>query len=318
MRRLPLALMVILLLSILSGCKDGYEQQMVYDYLEDKYGETFEYSSPWGNSLYGDHELFVTCDSLDSSVYVLVKDYRETTRTFHDNYVAVMYEEQTEQFMRDCIGEFFSDFHLYYDTPFEPCADDLNKQSTFEEYISDQTYVMHISVAVPIDSVENREQILKMAEKLGSYGTRFRLMFSAQEIADYSSVTGDERVDDDALNNKVSLKEISMVCYINHINPSSVTYSEYRYIGGNEEVYEVSGADFSELLSNAEPFEYNWENPDTQVDFRGDNINSSEGTPDSSEDTPDSSEGTILDSDNKTEIVPDDFYWTPDKRDLGE
>lgn len=70
MRRLPLALIVILLLSILSGCKNGYEQQMVYDYLEDKYGETFEYSSPWGNSLYGDHELFVTCDSLDSSIYM--------------------------------------------------------------------------------------------------------------------------------------------------------------------------------------------------------------------------------------------------------
>lgn len=311
MRRLPSALVVILLMSILSGCKNGYEQQMVYDYLEDKYGETFEYSSPWGNSLYGDHELFVTCDGLDSPIYVLVKDYRETTRTFHDNYVAVMYEEQTEQIMRDCIGEFFSDFHLYYDTPFEPCADDLNKQSTFEEYISDQTYVMHISVAVPIDSIENREQILKMAEKLGSYGTRFRLMFSAQEIADYNSVTGDERVDDDDLNDKVSLKEVPMVCYINHINPSSVTYSEYRYIGGNEEVYEVSGADFSELLSNAEPFEYNWENPDTQVDFSGDNINSSE-------DTPDSSEGTILNSDNKPEIVPDDFYWTSDKRDLGE
>lgn len=318
MKRLPLALVVILLMSILSGCKNGYEQQMVYDYLEDKYGETFEYSSPWGNSLYGDHELFVTCDSLDSSIYVVVKDYRETTRTFHDNYVAVMYEEQTEQFMRDCIGEFFSDFHLYYDTPFEPCADDLNKQSTFEEYISDQTYVMHISVAVPIDSIENREQILKMAEKLGSYGTRFRLMFSAQEITDYNSVTGDERVDDDDLNDKVSLKDVPMVCYINHINPSSVTYSEHKYISGNEEVYEVSGADFSELLSNAEPFEYNWKNPDTQVDFRGDNINSSEGTPDSSEDTPDSSEGTILDSDNKPEIVPDDFYWTPDKRDLGE
>lgn len=318
MRRLPLALIVILLLSILSGCKNGYEQQMVYDYLEDKYGETFEYSSPWGNSLYGDHELFVTCDSLDSPIYVVVKDYRETTRTFHDNYVAVMYEEQTEQFMRDCIGEFFSDFHLYYDTPFEPCADDLNKQSTFEEYISDQTYVMHISVAVPIDSIENREQILKMAEKLGSYGTRFRLMFSAQEITDYNSVTGDERVDDDDLNNKVSLKEVPMVCYINHINPSSVTYSEHRYINGNEEVYEVSGADFSELLSNAEPFEYNRENPDTQVDFSGDNINSSEDTPDSSEDTPDNSEETILDSDNKPEIVPDDFYWTPDKRDLGE
>lgn len=311
MRRLPLALTVILLLSILSGCKNGYEQQMVYDYLEDKYGETFEYSSPWGNSLYGDHELFVACDSLDSSIYVLVKDYRETTRTFHDNYVAVMYEAQTEQFMRDCIREFFSDFHLYYDTPFEPCADDLNKQSTFEEYISDQTYVMHISVAVPIDSIENREQILKMAERLGSYGTRFRLMFSAQEIIDYNSVTGDERVDDDDLNDKVSLKEIPMVCYINHINPSNVTYSEHRYIGGNEEVYEVSGANFSELLSNAEPFEYNWENPDTQVDFSGDNINSSEDTPDSSEDT-------VLDSDNKPEIVPDDFYWTSDKRDLGE
>lgn len=311
MRRLPLALIVILLLSILSGCKNGYEQQMVYDYLEDKYGETFEYSSPWGNSLYGDHELFVTCDSLDSSIYVLVKDYRETTRTFHDNYVAVMYEEQTEQFMRACIGEFFSDFHLYYDTPFEPCADDLNKQSTFEEYISDQTYVMHISVAVPVDNIENREQILKMAEKLGSYGTRFRLMFSAQEITDYNSVTGDERVDDDALNNKVSLREIPMVCYISRINPSSVTYSEHRYIGRNEEVYEVSGANFSELLSNAEPFEYNWENPDTQVDFSRDNINSSE-------DTPDSSEETILDSDSEPEIVPDDFYWTPDKRDLGE
>lgn len=311
MRRLPLALTVILLLSILSGCKNGYEQQMVYDYLEDKYGETFEYSSPWGNSLYGDHELFVTCDSLDSPVYVVVKDYRETTRTFHDNYVAVMYEEQTEQFMRNCIGEFFSDFHLYYDTPFEPCADDLNKQSTFEEYISDQTYVMHISVAVPIDSIENREQILKMAERLGSYGTRFRLMFSAQEIIDYNSVTGDERVDDDDLNNKVSLKEIPMVCYINHINPSNVTYSEHRYIGGNEEVYEVSGVDFSELLSNAKPFEYNWESPDTQVDFSGDNTSSSERTPDSSEDT-------ILDSDSEPEIVLDDFYWTPDKRDLGE
>lgn len=68
-----------------------------------------------------------------------------------------------------------------------------------------------------------------------------------------------------------------MVCYINHINPSSVAYSEHRYIGGNEEVYEVSGVDFSELLSNAEPFEYNWENPDTQVDFSGDNINNSGG-----------------------------------------
>lgn len=314
MRRLPLALIVILLLSILSGCKNGYEQQMVYDYLEDKYGETFEYSSPWGNSLYGDHELFVTCDSLDSPVYVVVKDYRETTRTFHDNYVAVMYGEQTEQFMRNCIGEFFSDFHLYYDTPFEPCADDLNKQSTFEEYISDQTYVMHISVAVPIDSIENREQILKMAEKLGSYGTRFRLMFSAQEITDYNSVTGDERVDDDDLNDKVSLKEIPMVCYINHINPSSVTYSEHRYIDGNEEVYEVSGVDFSELLSNAEPFEYNWENPDSSEDTP----DSSEDTPGSSGDTPDSSGDTILNSDNKPEIVPDDFYWTSDKRDLGE
>lgn len=130
------------------------------EYMEQKYGEKFEYVAPWGNSMTGDHELIVTCESLaDKDIIVKISNYRSEDRVFQDNYVAVKYYEETVGFLSQCANEVFGDSKVYYKVARRALSPELPADASFEEYFADEKGDISADIAVRASSFTAKEQV---------------------------------------------------------------------------------------------------------------------------------------------------------------
>ena len=129
------------------------------EYMEQKYGEKFEYEAPWGDSMTGDHELIVTCESLaGKDIIVKISDYRSEDRVFQDNYLAVKYYEETIGFLSQCANEVFGDSKVYYDVARRALSPELPADASFEEYFADEKGDISAYIAVKASSFTTKEQ----------------------------------------------------------------------------------------------------------------------------------------------------------------
>ena len=78
------------------GKKDVNEAAL--EQMERRYGEKFTYEGPYGNSMGGTRQFMASCESLDGLVLVEAENFRKGPVTYRDNYLAVQYREETEEF----------------------------------------------------------------------------------------------------------------------------------------------------------------------------------------------------------------------------
>lgn len=158
----------------LAGCSSGpSSNDLAIQYMEEKYGESFTYASAWGNSLYGNHELLVSCDSLPELVLVEIEDYRSEDRVFRDNYLAVKYADQTQQFIQDSANAVFGYAKVHYHVTRTGLSETLPTNVSFEEYLADQRAELLPLIEVPQSNFSSREQLFQMLDTLTKYGTLY-------------------------------------------------------------------------------------------------------------------------------------------------
>ncbi|MDE5590689.1 MAG: hypothetical protein K2J60_16375 [Acetatifactor sp.] len=138
---------VMILFVVLSlggtGCTQKEPRQNSNDaalqYMEQKYGEKFEYVAPWGDSMTGNHELLVSCESLTGKdILVKISNYKSENRVFQDNYLAVKYCEETVGFLSQCANEVFGDSKIDYNVAKHALSPELPADASFEEYFADE------------------------------------------------------------------------------------------------------------------------------------------------------------------------------------
>ena len=129
------------------------------EYMEQKYGEKFEFVAPWGDSMTGDHELVVACESLAGErIIVKISNYKSEDRVFQDNYLAVKYYEETVGFLSQCANEVFGDSKVYYKVARSALSPELPADASFEEYFADEEGFISANIAVKASSFTSKEQ----------------------------------------------------------------------------------------------------------------------------------------------------------------
>lgn len=203
-KRILITALVMILAGGASGCMGERKQnsnEAALAYMEQKYGEPFEYAGSWGNSLSGTHELLVRCDSLQDAVLVEIENYRSDDPVFRDNYLAVKYEGETRAFLEQCALSVFGEAAVYYSAIRTGLSEDLAADASFEEYLADTRAPLSILVEVPAGSFSSDDQARALGEAVAAAGCHFRLTLMVVEEGVYGTL------DREALSEKIGLRD---------------------------------------------------------------------------------------------------------------
>ena len=174
------------------------------EYMEQKYGEKFEYEAPWGDSMTGTHELLVRCESLKGKdIVVAVSNYKSEDRVFQDNYLAVKYYDETVGFLNKCANDVFGDSKVYYDVARSALSPELPADASFEEYFADESGFISAYIAVKASSFTSEEQDEKVMEPiLEACGARYiGVLLVVVDDAEY------EILEEETLTKKISRRQ---------------------------------------------------------------------------------------------------------------
>jgi len=158
------------------------------EYMEEKYGEKFEYSAPYGNSMTGTHQLLVKCASFpDQKILVRIENYKSEDKVFLDNYIAVKYYKYTVDFLSECANKVFGEANVFYDVANEVPSPELTKNATFDEYLADKQVPLIILVEVKSSGFISEEQANKLAELITAKGPHFFLSLVYVDDGEYGT-----------------------------------------------------------------------------------------------------------------------------------
>ena len=157
-------------------------------YMQEKYGEKFEYYKPYGNSMSGTHSLLVRCASLpDQDILVSIENYRRENKVFLDNYLAVKYREETFEFLLDCARQVFGEANIFLYINYLALSPHLLANATFIEYLSDKRVPLTFDIEVKISNFSTNELIDQVVDLISIYGTQFYLRIVVVEDNDYGT-----------------------------------------------------------------------------------------------------------------------------------
>jgi hypothetical protein len=144
-RILVLAILVAILLPGMPGCAVKWPN--VYDsaltYMEEKYGEKFEYVKPWGSSYVtpGARQILVSCESLpDKNILLVIND---SEKTYSDNYIDHKFRAQTETFLEDIAHKYFSYVKVNIGIPGFPTVEGIDNETAFDSYIHNERLTLN-------------------------------------------------------------------------------------------------------------------------------------------------------------------------------
>ena len=136
-------------------------------HMEQKYGEKFEYSEPWGDSLSGTRRFLAICKSFpNEKVFVQIENYRDDSKIFSDNYLAVKYYNETVDYFQIRANSIFGEAKIYYSVNKEGLSPSLAANASLNEFLADTPYLV-VMIEVKESIFTSREQVGKLVEIIG-------------------------------------------------------------------------------------------------------------------------------------------------------
>ena len=139
MKRILLsAIMIATILIVCTGC-DIFDNEpkvnvneLALEYMEQKYGEKFEYSAPVGASYTGTRSFLATCESFgDKKILVQIENYKDReNRVIRDNYIAVKYEDKVREFFKQISDEEFGASEIFYNASGRVLSSELSSSAS--------------------------------------------------------------------------------------------------------------------------------------------------------------------------------------------
>ena len=201
--RISAILLAVILLGG-SGCMNDFGTQAqstnynnaALEYMEKKYGEKFEFVSLSTSGFSSTYRILVSCSSLpDRKIYVQIENYTQKDRTFGDNFLAVKYETDTINFLRDCAASEYSEAIIFYKSCNDALSSDLPVDASFVGFLSDPQASISASIEVKAGSYTSYAQAEKVANLIAANGTQFWLTLVFVEDEKFGSYTEDELID---------------------------------------------------------------------------------------------------------------------------
>ena len=143
--------------------------ELALEYMEQKYGEKFEYKAPTGSSYTGNRTFLATCESFgDQTVVVQVVNYKTDERQFRDNYLEIKYADRMFDYLSQIVNNQFGESKIYYGTVGRPLSADLPANATFEEYIMDPSGTINAIFVVKKSDYKDMNQLSEIMETITS------------------------------------------------------------------------------------------------------------------------------------------------------
>ena len=152
--RKKLIIIFTLSLILLCGCSD--KQKLSVDaclrYMEDKYGMKFAFVEPYDNfqPTASSLQIYARTDAYPSKVLV-VEERVDDEFLFHDNFVAIKYEQEVQAILNGIADEVFDECRVIYDANgydgFLP--DRFGADTTLDEYITERKSNISVTILVP-------------------------------------------------------------------------------------------------------------------------------------------------------------------------
>ncbi|MCM1059918.1 MAG: hypothetical protein NC452_06455 [Eubacterium sp.] len=135
-------------------------------YLEHKYGETFEYKQPCGNSMTGTRNFIASCLG-HGDVLVQIDNFKDSeNRVFLDNHIAKKYENETKNFIKEIFDKEFTESKIFYIAAEKVLSEDLPGDATFEQFLADPEGRISAVIAVKKSGYSDNTQFKEAVETI--------------------------------------------------------------------------------------------------------------------------------------------------------
>lgn len=144
--------------------------ELALEYLEQKYGETFEYYAPAGSSYTGTRTFLAKCDSFgDKYILVQITNYKDDeNREILDNYIAVKYENEVRKSLKTNADDVFGSSRIFYEASGRVLSSDLSSDASLEEYYGCREGMINAVIALNEIDYKDTEQIELLSEKISN------------------------------------------------------------------------------------------------------------------------------------------------------
>ena len=143
--------------------------ELALEYMEQKYGEKFEYKAPAGSSYTGNRTFLATCESFgDQTVVVQIVNYKTDERQFRDNYLEIKYADRMFDYLSQIVNNRFGESKIYYGSAGKPLSADLPANATFEEYLMDPSGTINAIFVVKKSDYKDMNQLSEIMETISS------------------------------------------------------------------------------------------------------------------------------------------------------
>lgn len=142
--------------------------ELALEYMEQRYGEKFEYAAPAGMSYTGTRTFLATCDSFgDRRILVQITDFRdEEKRKIVDNYIAVKYEKEVENFFKNAADDVFGSSKVFYAASGRALSPDLPAGASLDDFYNCREGLISAVIALKESDYKNSEQISLLSDKI--------------------------------------------------------------------------------------------------------------------------------------------------------
>ena len=200
---------------MITGDNEKNIDEIALEYMEEKYGEKFEYSAPCGNSYTGTRTFFATCESLDDfRILVQIDNYKEDNRVFRDNYLSGKYIEETRAFFKEIGDEGFGECRVFYSPFGKALSERLPADAPFEQYLSDKESAFTVLYIINEKNYTDSKQLSDIAGRIASSVNADTLNILLTVVTESEYPVIDEET---ARNNVVARKFVDCVRLTRHL-----------------------------------------------------------------------------------------------------
>ena len=171
------------------------KQQSINDaalaHMQEKYGEVFEYISPWGSILANRNkvQMLVKCASLTDEIFVEANKI-ENEYIFSDNYVAVKYTPETNKLLQAAVDDFFTKSFVVCNISQKALSPGLPADASFEQYCADSEASLSATIFIPGSAFEETS-VEKFSNKLAGSNMGANIRFFAVDDNIYGTLKTD-------------------------------------------------------------------------------------------------------------------------------
>ena len=152
--------------------------EMALSQMEARYGITFEYHAPFGDSLSGTHMFLATTDSFPGQVITVeIENFRYSDRLFLNNFLAVKHRNETIEFLHNRVTKVFNEANIFYEVARRGLSQDLPPDATLEEFLADTRIHLIVMVEVKESEFISDDDAIRVAELIAESGANFVLRF---------------------------------------------------------------------------------------------------------------------------------------------